>query len=92
MNLKRKGKKPKRLIEIVVEDKNEDNLPETAKKYYEKIYFEACEFLTSRFEQENLKNYENLQESLLLAAKGKNYDEKLTEILTFFKVILSKII
>ena len=88
MNLKRKGKKPKRLIEIVGEDKNEDNLPETAKKYYEKIYFEACEFLTSRFEQENLKNYE----VLLLAAKGKNYDEKLTEILTFLKVILSQII
>ena len=87
--LKRRGWKPRRLIEIDSSDDETDNenVPESVKNHYKKIYLESyglvCECLTNRFEQEGLKN-ENLQEVLVLAAGKKNYDEKLKEILDFY--------
>ena len=93
--LKRRGWKPRRLIEIDSSDDETDNenVPESVKNHYKKIYLESyglvCECLTNRFEQEGLKN-ENLQEVLVLAAGKKNYDEK--RFLTFKHMILNQII
>ena len=53
-----------------------------------KIYLKAfeldCKDLLNRFEQGNLKKYENLQQVLILTARGKNSDEKLDQVLEFY--------
>ena len=64
-------------------------LPDTPKEHYRRIYTKSfdliIECLKERFEQDGLKMYENLQDLLMLAAKGEAYDEKLTVILDFYK-------
>ena len=41
--------------------------------------------LKDRFEQENLEHYANLQDLLMLAAENLDYDEKLEQVLEFYK-------
>ena len=85
--LKRKIKKPSRYF--VSSQKEDENVPETPKEQFKKIFYEAfdlvLECLKSRFEQESLKMYQNLQELLLLAAKKEDYSEVLDEILDFYE-------
>ena len=89
--LKRNRRKPARLIEIDSScDEDEETLDlSTPKKYYQKIFSESIDqivkCLKDRFEQEGLKMFENLQQVLLLAVKGDEYDEKLDIILDFYK-------
>ena len=88
--MKRNRKRPARLIEIdSSSDEEIHDLPTTPKEYFKKIFLqsidEVVKCLKERFEQDGLKIYENLQQLLLLAVKGDNYDEKMDIILDFYK-------
>ena len=83
--LKRKSKKPERYLDSSDE---EEDFPENPKEHYKSIFMQAfgliLECLKSRFEQESLKMYENLQNLLVLAANKEDYNEVLDEILEFY--------
>ena len=87
--IKRKSKKPSRFIDSSDEEEGEiDTLDKKIKDNFRKIYFQVLdmnlECLKSRFEQKSLEMYENLQQLLLLATQGKNYDDVLAKVLDFY--------
>ena len=83
--LKRIIKPPARFV-----DENAPTVspPQTPKEYYKRIYFEAIDklvnLLENRFNQEDFKIIENLQNLLLLAAGNQNYDKELKFVLNFY--------
>ena len=85
--MKRKTKLPARFIDS--SDSEEEEFPENIKEHYKKIYIQAYDLiikcLKNRFEQENLKHYENLQELLMLAANHEDYTERLNLVIEHYK-------
>lgn len=83
----RNRKKPERYIDS--SDEEEPNISESPEEHYKGIFKKMIDLsvrcLQDRFEQENLKHYSNLQDLLMLAAGGKDYDEKLQQVLDFYK-------
>ena len=73
--LKRQSKKPAKYLDSSDEEKD---FPENPKEHYKSIFMQAfdliLECLKSRFEQESLKMYENLQNLLVLAANQEDYN------------------
>ena len=82
--LDRPRRVPERFLDSSDEEENDSELPQTRKDAYKKIYYESfdliIECLKNRFEQPELKMYENLQNLLLFAAKNAPYDEVLSEM------------
>ena len=81
--LKRKTKKPAKFVDS--SDSEEEEIVDDIKEHYKRIYNEAFDIiiknLKQRFEQKNLKHYEDLQELLLLAANHEDYSERLNLVI-----------
>lgn len=85
--LKRKRKKPAKFLDS--SDEDEERFPNSPKEHFQNIFFEifglSIGCLKDRFEQEDLEHYTNLQDLLMLAAENLDYDEKLEQVLEFYK-------
>ena len=88
--LPRPRKKPKRFES----GENSENMPKSAKEFYNKIYLESLEvlvkFLEERFAQEGFETYKQLENLILKAARGQDYSQELEFVTDFYGTDFSK--
>jgi len=90
-NLPRKRKRPEY---FGLTEPSTHHYHTSPKDWYRQIYFESFDLVISciknRFDQPDFKIYSHLQEVLLQAVKGQNYEEHLNAVTNFFGTDLNK--
>ena len=85
-HLPRRRKVPRRLEVGNVE--SDDDFPTTPEVHYRHIYFEALDLITAcitdRFDQPGYQMYRNVQDLVLKAAKGEDYQDQLDFVTHFY--------